>query len=157
MSSALLTRPCGDGRVDACFFPRFLDDRPFDRRARGDAAADQVVEHAGIDRLRRAAAREPHADAVVRANEAVDVRGVGVDAEIAGGRALELEQRRRVELRAHGVALVAPGGEGAFARQLCSDLGHRPAALVGGAGERQRAVLAAHRGKSGKPLRAVGA
>ena len=50
---------------------------------------------AGIDRLRRAAARDPHRDVVAAADEPVDVRRVGVHAEVARRRALEPEPRRR--------------------------------------------------------------
>src|SRR4030095_823293 len=103
---------------DARFLPRLLDHRAFDRCASRDAAPDKVVEHAGVDRLRRAAAREPHACSVFRANEAVDVRAVRVSAEVAGGGALELEHPGRIEARTHGVTLVAPRGEGAFAGEL---------------------------------------
>ena len=66
---------------------------------------------AGIDRLRRTAPCDPHRDVVAAADETIDVRRVGADAEVARRRALEHEPWRGAELRGDSVAFVAPRGQ----------------------------------------------
>ena len=119
-------RARGERRFDAGFLARFLDHGGGHRLSRRDAAADEIVEQAGIDRLRRAAPRDPHLDVVAAADESVDVRRVGVHAEVARGGALELEPRRRAEFRRDVVALVAPGGELVRRRRACVRPGRAP-------------------------------
>jgi hypothetical protein len=86
-----------------------------------NASADQIVELAGIDRLRRAAPCDPHLGVVFATDETVDVRRVSADAEVACGRALDEEPRRLAQCGAHFVSLVAPRGEAAFGFQRAGD------------------------------------
>ena len=162
-------RPCvpRDFGRDARFLPRLLDQRCAHRvgaaRARAlgrDAAADEIVEPIGIDRLLGAAPREPQRKrAVAAAHVAVRVRGVRANAEIARRRALEQEQRRRAELRHDGVALVAPCGEQTFALELARDAPHRIAAHRRGAQARRESDAARVRnedvGEARDPRRAL--
>ena len=86
-------------RRDPGFLPGLLD---YGRRhglSDGDAATDEVVEHARIDRLVRAAPGDPHGGLAIAADEAVHVHRVGADPEVPGGGAFELEPRRRAERR----------------------------------------------------------
>ena len=84
-------------------------------------AADEIVEHAGVDRLGSTAASDPHEVTVVGVDDAVHVRRVGGDPEIARRRALEQEPRLGAELRGDGVALVAPGAEPALGGKRACD------------------------------------
>jgi len=102
-------RPCGARaarqlRRNAGFLPRFFHQRRLRREADADSAGHQVVEHAGIDLLGRAAAREPHA----LARDPVQVHRLSGQAEGPRRRALDLEQL------GDAVALVAPAGDEAF-------------------------------------------
>ena len=102
-----------------------------------DASADEIVEHPGIDRLRRTAPCDPHQRLVAAADETIDVHGVGVHAEVARGRALEQEPRRCAEFGGDGVALVAPRGEQTFGCERARDSFERR-------GARRRGVERAH-------------
>jgi len=98
-------------RGDAGFFPGLFHQRCLSREADADATRHQVVEHARIDLLARAAAREPHA----LARDAVQVHRLRGQAERPRRGALDLE---RV---GDAVALVAPAGDEAFLGELLDD------------------------------------
>jgi hypothetical protein len=111
----------GERGVDAGLFPRFLDQRVADGRARRDAAADQVVEQPRIDRLGRAPPRDPHRRALGGLDQPVHVDGSRADAEIARRGPLEHADHRMRVARAHVVALVAPRRQRAFGGERARD------------------------------------
>src|SRR5437879_4692761 len=108
---------CGDGG----FLPCFLDDCRCDRLPHGDSTADEIVEHSGIDRFRWTAPCQPHPDAFARLYDAVHVRRIRLDAEVACGGALEEKPRRGAEFRRDRVAFVAPSTELARDREIARD------------------------------------
>ena len=110
----------GKRRIDPGLFVRFPDDGGGDRLTCRNAAADEVVEHAGVDCFGWAPPREPHPD-LTASHDAVDVRSIGMNTEITGGCALEQEPRRRAKSGRDGVTLVAPRAEGALGGQNASD------------------------------------
>ncbi len=118
----------GDLARNAGFLPRFLDQRFGDRRTRGDASADQVVELARVDRLVGAATRKPHRRRRGTADHAVDMRGPRMHAEVARRGPFEQEPWRATELGRHRVEFVSPWRERAFGGQRRRDRGHGIAA-----------------------------
>ena len=103
-------RRARDVFADPGLLPGFPDDRIGEARAGSDASADEIVEQPGVDRLGRAAAREPHPPAIARADQAIGVRGKGMDPEVARGGTLQLEQRRGVQAppRPHSARRATP-------------------------------------------------
>src|SRR5947208_9542393 len=91
------TRRSRDSGVDTGFFPRLFDQRLVDACARGDAAADEVVEPAGIDPFVRTAAREPELRFCPEPDDAVDVNGPRPNAEPSCRAALDQKRRSGAE------------------------------------------------------------
>ncbi|GMU70881.1 MAG: hypothetical protein AMXMBFR42_03480 [Burkholderiales bacterium] len=120
------------GCVDAGFFPGLLREHGGDARSRGDAAADEVVEQARIDRLRGAAPRDPHRGARAFVDEAVHVDRRRVHAEVARRGAFQQEGDRSAGPGTNVVAFVAPRAERTLGRERPGDARHRRGAIVGG-------------------------
>jgi hypothetical protein len=97
---------------------------PASSHAGGDASPHQVVEHARVHRLARRAARNPHLHAPAVAHEAVQVRGVGGEAEEAAGGALDAEELGRGVTVGDRDFLVAPAAQDAVALEVARHLGH---------------------------------
>ncbi len=126
LGAADVDRPCrlgarGERCIDPRFLERLLDHRFGDGLSNGDPAADEVVEHAGIDRLLGAAPREPHSGRATVGDEAVDVSGVGMDTEVACSGALEQKPRRQPESWRDGVTLIAPGRQHTLGGERAGD------------------------------------
>ena len=138
------TRSRGELARNAGFLPRFLDQRFGDRRARGDASTDQVVEFARVDRLVGAATREPHRRRRGTADHAVDMRGPRMHAEVARRGPFEQEPWRAAEFRRHRVEFVAPWRERAFGGQRGRDRGHGIAAARQRRATRERTPCRRH-------------
>jgi hypothetical protein len=99
-----------------------------------DAASDEVVPHAGVDRLGLGAAGQPQRR-LQRVDNAIHVSGVGADAEKARGGALDQRQRRLAPAGVDGKTLVAPAAHMAIIRQPGNDFAQGGRAL-GLGGER---------------------
>ena len=134
-------------RGDAGLLPRLLAHRLVDAHARGDAPAHQVVELARIDRLVRAArARSRRMREAAAAREAVQVGGVGDEAEVARGGALDAKQLRA--RRNASATLTSSSRQPRMTpsrRELARHLRQRGGAPGGGVGlARRRHVGGAH-------------
>jgi hypothetical protein len=132
-------------RGDSRLLPRFLAQRLVHGEARGDAPADEVVEHPGIDRLVGRAARHPRVGEPVAPREAVQVGRIGHEAEVARRRTLDAQHLRCRVVRRDAHHLLAPAADQPFLRQRARDLVERRGAPGGRVGPRlQRDPRRAH-------------
>src|SRR5436189_3494514 len=95
------TRVSREIGCDAGLFPGFLHQRFVNARARRDAAADEIVEPAGIDTLVRTPAREPQVRRFALAHDAVDMDSPRPYAEPSRSATLDQKWGRRTECRRH--------------------------------------------------------
>ena len=111
------------------------------RRARGHAAAHQIIEVPGRSPCSNCAAPANVRSSSV-ANETVEMRRPRVNAEVARGGAFQVEPRRCRKARSDRIALVPPCGKRTFAGKLRRDLGKRGTALgLGGEFRNQRRLV----------------
>ncbi|ABA49823.1 hypothetical protein BURPS1710b_0776 [Burkholderia pseudomallei 1710b] len=125
-------RARGELRRDARFLPAFLRDRVLDPEPPADAARDDVIEHARIGRLRRAAAAEPHRKRRRRRifYDAVQMHRIRHRTEEARRGPLDVRERRIVEAVADRVDLVAPADDRALGGERADRARERHAARV---------------------------